>query len=58
MAASENNAARLWDAASGKSIAEPMKHENRLRSDRSVPMVSGWITTALRDGRRHPWMPV
>jgi hypothetical protein len=41
MAASDNNAARLWDAASGKSIAEPM--------------VTGWVPTALRDGRRHPW---
>jgi hypothetical protein len=41
MAASDNNAARLWDAARGKSIAEPM--------------VTGWVPTALRDGRRHPW---
>jgi len=32
MAASDNNAALLWDAANGKSIAEPMKHKNRLRS--------------------------
>jgi hypothetical protein len=33
MVASKNNsAARLRDATNGKSIAEPMKHENRLTS--------------------------
>jgi hypothetical protein len=31
MATSDKNAARLWGAASVKSIAELMKHENRLR---------------------------
>ena len=42
MAAPDNNAARMWDAVSGKSIAEPMKHENRLRSALFIPMVSEW----------------
>ena len=27
--ASEDKTARLWDAASGKPIGEPMKHEER-----------------------------
>ena len=34
--------ARLWDAASGKPIGEPMKHEATLIQRSSVPMVNGW----------------
>ena len=40
--ASEDKTARLWDAASGKPIGEPMKHEGRLIQRSSVPMVNGW----------------
>ena len=41
--ASWDKTARLWDAASGKPIGEPMKHENQVLIQRSlVPMVSGW----------------
>jgi len=28
MTASDDNTARLWNAANGKSIGEPMKHES------------------------------
>ena len=40
--ASDDQTARLWDAASGKPIGEPMKHEGTLIRRSSVPMVSGW----------------
>ena len=41
--ASEDKTAQLWDAASGKPIGEPMKHEERGYIQRSsVPMVNGW----------------
>ena len=40
--ASEDKTARLWDAASGKPIGEPMKHEALLIQRSSVPMVNGW----------------
>jgi hypothetical protein len=26
--ASEDNTARVWDAATGKALSEPMKHDN------------------------------
>ena len=42
MTASEDKTARLWDAASGKPIGEPMKHEDALIQRSSVPMVNGW----------------
>ena len=40
--ASDDETARLWDAASGKPIGEPMKHEGVLIQRSSVPMVNGW----------------
>ena len=35
--ASEDNTARLWDAASGKPIGEPMKHEDAVISAQFSP---------------------
>ena len=40
--ASEDKTARLWDAATGKAIGEPMKHEARLILRSSVRMANGW----------------
>ena len=40
--ASRDKTARLWDAASGKPIGEPMKHEGVFFQRSSVPMGSGW----------------
>ena len=40
--ASWDKTARVWDAASGKPIGEPMKHESvALIRHGSVPMVNG-----------------
>ena len=38
----KDTTARLWDAASGKPIGGPMKHEESLIRHSSVPMVNGW----------------
>ena len=35
--ASEDNTARLWDAATGKPIGEPMKHEDEFYSAQFSP---------------------
>ena len=40
--ASWDKTARLWDAANGKPIGEPMKHDRRLLQRSLVPMGSGW----------------
>ena len=40
--ASGDKTAQLWDAASGKPIGEPMKHEERFIQRSSVLMVNGW----------------
>ena len=40
--ASEDKTARVWDAASGKPIGEPMKHEGTFIQRSSVPMANGW----------------
>ena len=37
MTASEDKTARLWDAASGKPIGEPMKHEDTVSSAQFSP---------------------
>ena len=39
--ASWDNTARVWDAATGKPMAEPMKHRTASIQRSSVPMVSG-----------------
>ena len=40
--ASYDTTARVWDAATGKALSEPMKHDGRSIPRSSVPMGNGW----------------
>ena len=54
MTASVDKTARLWDAASGKQIGEPMKHESPLFSARFSPNGQR-VVTASTDGTARLW---
>ena len=47
--ASWDGTARLWDAASGKALGEPMKHEEGSGPLSSAPMASAWSPLLGRD---------
>ena len=56
--ASEDKTARVWDAATGKAIGEPMKHEGTVNS---AQFSAGWPTggdrlrdKTARSGMRQP----
>ena len=52
--ASEDNTARLWDAASGKPIGEPMKHEDWVNSAQFSPDGQR-VVTASEDKTARLW---
>jgi hypothetical protein len=52
--ASEDKTARVWDGASGKPIAEPMKHEREVNSARFSPDGQR-VVTASRDMTARLW---
>ena len=49
--ASADKTARLWDAASGKAIGEPMRHDDEVLSARFSPD-GHWVVTASSDTAR------
>ena len=54
MTASGDNAARVWDAASGKQIGEPMKHEIHVNSAQFSPDGQR-VVTASNDNTARIW---
>ena len=52
--ASEDKTARLWDAASGKPIGEPMKHEEQVYSAQFSPDGQR-VVTASEDKTARLW---
>ena len=54
MTASDDNTARLWDATSGKPIAEPMKHRALVNSEQFSPDGQR-VVTASRDKTARLW---
>ena len=52
--ASEDNTARLWDAATGKAIGEPMKHDGRVYSAQFSPDGQR-VVTASEDKTARLW---
>ena len=47
---SSDNTARLWDAATGAPLGEPMRHENWVMSVAFSPRDRARVVTALKDG--------
>ena len=49
--ASWDNTARVWEAATGKAIGEPLRHERKVNSAAFSPD-GKFVVTASWDGRR------
>ena len=52
--ASDDKTARVWDAATGKPVSEPMKHENIVTSAQFSPD-GRWVVTASDDNTARVW---
>jgi WD40 repeat protein len=52
--ASEDNTARVWDAATGKAIGELMRHEGAV-SSAQFSADGQWVVTASADNTARVW---